>query len=440
MTTLKPVYLRNRDLQTDNKNYLSDYELLEAVSKEIDDTKCIQRDRDLWRIYVGSEGSRRKLLVHGFDICNCNVRAFETNPYSAGTRSPSESVLKVTVKGVPLSVDDDEILKMLKQFNIDITSDLKFEKIRHPVTRKMTGILNGNRFLYIKELPEGTYLPRTSYCAGLRCQIFHYGQPKLKRSPLCTNCWESTHFRNQCENPKRCKVCKSEGHEPGSELCKYYVKEQENIITTSGKGSIISNFHMCEIDIFGMKHRSAEHAYQYVKAMRCEDVARANLIKDCRTALDAKKIGKLIITNVEFEKQRETLMKEIIEAKAVQVSSFRDALKKSHKSAKFVENTFDDFWGSGIDTHASIHTDCGKWPGKNVFGTLVTELANKYRRPTRSWSTPRQSATNADNQMNLTDMLRDLKTPRKRDSSGRRKSPNKDRMRNSPEASDDENK
>ena len=128
MTTLKAVYLRNRDLQTDNKFFLSDYELLEAVSKEIDDTKCIQRDRDLWRIYVGSEGSRRKLLVHGFDISNCNVRAFETNPYSAGTRSPSESVLKVTVKGVPLSVDDDEILKMLKQFNIDFTSDLKFEK------------------------------------------------------------------------------------------------------------------------------------------------------------------------------------------------------------------------------------------------------------------------------------------------------------------------
>ena len=46
---------------------------------------------------------------------------------------------------------------------------------------------------------------------------------------------------------------------------------------------------MCEIDIFGMKHRSAEHAYQYVKAMRSGDVARANLIKDSRTALDAKK-------------------------------------------------------------------------------------------------------------------------------------------------------
>ena len=133
-------------------------------------------------------------------------------------------------------------------------------------------------------------------------------------------------------------------------------------------------------------------------------------------------------------------MREILEAKALQVSAFRDALKKSHKSAKFVENTFDDFWGSGIDTSATLHTDSEKWPGKNVFGTLIGELANRHRRPTRSWSTPRQSASNNDNQMNLTYMLRDLKTPRKQDSSGRRKSPNGDRKRNSPEASEDESK
>ena len=188
METLKPVYLRNRDIQVDDGNVVTDFEILEAATKEINDLKCIQRDRDLWRVYVGSHDSRRKLLTQGFDLRNCNIRAFETNPYPAGTKHPSESVLKVTVKGVPLSVDDSEILKMLEQFNISKTSDLKYEKIRHPVTRKMTGVLNGNRFLYIKQLPEGMFLPRTSHCAGLRCQIYHYGQPKIKRSPLCTNC------------------------------------------------------------------------------------------------------------------------------------------------------------------------------------------------------------------------------------------------------------
>ena len=257
----------------------------------------------------------------------------------------------------------------------------------------------------------------------------------MKKSPLCTNCWENTHFRQQCNNEQRCKVCKSEGLEPGSELCKYYVNSQENVTSTCGRDSTLTNFSMCEIDIYGLKHRSAEHACQYVKAMRCGDIARANIIKICRTALDARKIGKLISTTEEFDAQRVSVMKEILEAKALQVTSFRDALKKSNKSAKFVETTFDNYWGAGIDARAAMHTDCEKWPGKNVFGGLISDLACKYRRPARSWSTPRKVS---GTQQEITDMLRDLKTPRKRDISGKRKSP--DTNRKCTTDSDGENK
>ena len=349
METLKPVYLRNRDIQVDNGNVVTDFEILEAATKEINDLKCIQRDRDLWRVYVGSHDSRRKLLTQGFDLRNCNIRAFETNPYSAGTKHPSESVSKVTVKGVPLSVDDSEILKMLEQFNITKTSDLKYEKIRHPVTRKMTGVLNGNRFIYIKQLPEGMFLPRTSHCAGLRCQIYHYGQPKIRRSPLCTNCWEVSHYRSQCKNNSRCKVCKCEGRNPGDKECSAYVEKQPNMTSTCGRDSVLSNFHKCEIDIFGMKHKSSEHAFQYVKAMRSGDLVRANLVRECKTALDAKKVGKLVVPTEQFVTNQESIMKEILEAKATQVSEFREKLKKSKKGSVFVETTYDDLWGSGLD-------------------------------------------------------------------------------------------
>ena len=209
---------------------------------------------------------------------------------------------------------------MLEQFNISPTSDLKYEKIRHPVTRKMTGVLNGNRFMYIKQLPEGVHLPRSSHCAGLRCQIYHYGQPKTKRPQLCTNCWEDTHFRSQCKNNSRCKVCKVEGHNPGEKECSAYVEEQTNLVVTNGRDSVLSNFHKCDLDIFGMKHKSSEHAYQYVKAMRSGDLVRANMIRDCKAAIDAKRICKLVVPTEHFVSQRESLMREILEAKAVQVS------------------------------------------------------------------------------------------------------------------------
>ena len=101
--------------------------------------------------------------------------------------------------------------------------------------------------------------------------------------------------------------------------------------------------------------------------MRSGYVAHANIIKDCRTALDARNIGKLIIANEEFGTQHIPLMREILEAMALQVTAFRDAIKQSHKTTKFVEATYDKYWGAGINTQSTLHTDSEKWYGKNVL-------------------------------------------------------------------------
>ena len=37
-----------------------------------------------------------------------------TYTFSAGINNPSEEVIKITVKGIPLSVDDTEIVKMFE--------------------------------------------------------------------------------------------------------------------------------------------------------------------------------------------------------------------------------------------------------------------------------------------------------------------------------------
>ena len=55
---LKPVYLRNRDIQSNKGSKVTDYDLANAVGKTVNDIKCIQLDRDLWRIYVQSRESR----------------------------------------------------------------------------------------------------------------------------------------------------------------------------------------------------------------------------------------------------------------------------------------------------------------------------------------------------------------------------------------------
>ena len=48
------------------KDPITDYALACAVSEVISDIVSIQRDRDLWRIYVDSVESQKLLLYDGF--------------------------------------------------------------------------------------------------------------------------------------------------------------------------------------------------------------------------------------------------------------------------------------------------------------------------------------------------------------------------------------
>lgn len=80
------------------------------------------------------------------------MAVFDNNPFSAGTEKPSEDIVRITVRGIPLSVDVTCIKYMLEKLGAILTSDIKYEKIRNPNTFKMTEILNGNRFEYMKPM------------------------------------------------------------------------------------------------------------------------------------------------------------------------------------------------------------------------------------------------------------------------------------------------
>ena len=84
-------------------------------------------------------------------------------------------------------------------------------------------------------------------------------------------------------------MCKKPGHEPGDMLCDEYVENNPNIQMFFGKDNVLSNFYPCQINIFGVTHKSAEHALQYVKSMRSGEVPRATAVQEAATALDAKK-------------------------------------------------------------------------------------------------------------------------------------------------------
>ena len=83
-----------------------------------------------------------------------------------------------------------------------------------------------------------------------------------------------------------------------------------------------------------------------------------------------------------------SLMEEVLVAKIEQVPSFKAELSKNSFNTIFVETTFDDQWGSGLNRNGTMFTLSEKWPGKNVLGVMMGKLASRCRPSTTDWRQP----------------------------------------------------
>ena len=410
--TIKPLYLKkNGDLQFKKGRRLSEYDLMIPMKVIGDDLHCIQLDRNLWRVYIKTKESRNKLLTQGIDINNISVSFKNTNPYSSGATSVEQKTLKIRLCGIPLSVDESAVHELLDKLNVKLISKVMYEKIRHQETNRMTSVLNGTRFMYIDPLPEGHHLPRNNTCAGLRCQIFHFGQPKFSRNLLCTKCWGTDPTRSRCRNEQCCKTCQKPGHEPGDKQCEFF-EVQKNITAFNGTDDILSNFYPCEIYLFGVKHKSAEYAFQYAKALRCGDLEAANDIKEATDAVTALRMGNKIKNNEQWLSTKDSIMEEVLENKCVQVPGFCEKLRTT-KQITYVATIFDNEWGSGLNLYGTANTKQSKWPGKNLLGTMIQNIAKKCRKRKLSdqWSRGKQKSGLRDKskQRDVIQMLHDLR-------------------------------
>ena len=130
-------------------------------------------------------------------------------------------------------------------------------------------------------------LPRVAYVSDTKVRMFHPGQDP-PTDKLCTRCYSTEHFKSRCTNPISCPQCRKPEH-TGDETCEAALKEpHENVRVIQGKDDVLSNFYPCNISIYGIQAKSAEHAYQYSKAVCRGDIDVANKIKDAPNAFTAK--------------------------------------------------------------------------------------------------------------------------------------------------------
>lgn len=162
--------------------------------------------------------------------------------------------------------------------------------------------------------------------------------------------------------------------------------------------------------------------FQYIKAVRCGDLDSANAIAKADDALAALRLGKKVKSNDQWVSTKVSVMEEILENKCVQVPVFRDKLVTSKQSTTFVEATYNNEWGSGLDRDGTRNTKPDHWPGKNVLGVLMKKVAKKVRKRKHSDSgkIDRKQKQNKDqpNQRTIVQMLEQLRAMSDSDVSG----------------------
>ncbi len=354
------------NLNSREARILKPLEVYKTVKKVVqsDTVFGAQKIRNLWRIYLKrkpeSHEARIKLLTTGMSLRGVKVILFDKNPYANNEhnaeKANKDNCVTITFKDLPLSYDNSVLEGYLKDYHPDVKlrKQIRYACERDDITGDLTDCKNGDRFVKV-EGPLSKPLPPTAAIGVFTCRIYHYGQ----------------------ESKIECWICNTKGHKAGSPKCAHY-QVNADITTVNGHANVLSNFHPSKVSTpDGRVHKTAEHAWQFMKASRhgftelAEDVATADhggiakrLVKD----IDSKLIP-------EWKDQRLDLMEALLIQKMTEHEEFGNALQECGESI-IAHSVPDRFWGTGLSAGLTEITKPENWPGQNHFGNLLMKIRN----------------------------------------------------------------
>ena len=258
--------------------------------------------------------------------------------------------IKITIKNVPLSVSNSEFVKMLEENHIELTSPVRYGKIRD-LGGGLTEFKNGDRYVYVK--PFQPPIPQKQTVASFPCFVIHHGKTT------------------------KCVSCKTYGHKVGDDLCP--AKPSEVIYAFKGFRHPLSNHFPCKLSVYESEFRSLEHAFFWRMASELGKPDLAERIRNCDHAGKVKKMSTEIAEDEErwrWEKANPDVMSYLLEAKAKQCDIFKNCLLEN-KDKVLAEATKSVIWGTGLSPYVTTHTAPNYWPGKNWLGGMLTELTQK---------------------------------------------------------------
>lgn len=345
---IEPVFVRDRDLKTRD---ITPFIFCQAMERVIGKGKVegAQLISHMWRLYVKDKESRVKLLAKKeLLVVNRNVEMFDQNP--GFLKKTVQQMDKLTIKHVPLSVDNKDVAKMLEENGVKMMSEIKFSCERD-LDGNTTTYKNGDRFVFIQQTVSP--VTRSQKVCGHTAVIIHHGKDN-----------------------KPCLACNLLGHRVGSTDCP--AKPTEKIYTFRGYRHPLSNHYPCDLEIFDNHFKSVEHAFFWRMAKDFGKDVLATDIKESIHAGAAKAMSKDIAPEEErhvWERDAgDGVMKELLYEKCRQVPEFLRCVY-DHREFIFAEANPSRIWATAMSEFVTRNTTPENWIGENRLGQMITEIA-----------------------------------------------------------------
>ena len=223
LITVEPLFIKEVDMPSAD---ISPFNIVRAITRVISPQAVdgVQRIGRLWRLYFKSLTARLEMMSKKTVLIQGKmVPLYEQNPFKTNQRTPEDRKDKLTIKGLPLSVSNDEVQNLLESKKVVLSSQVKYGYMRDE-SGALTAFKNGDRFVYCE--PFNPPIPRQQKICDFHCLVFHHGKDN-----------------NQC------KSCNILGHRSGDPQCPARAADN-TILAFSGYQHPLSNHFLTPIKAF----------------------------------------------------------------------------------------------------------------------------------------------------------------------------------------------
>uniref|UniRef100_A0A6C0AIK2 mRNA (guanine-N(7))-methyltransferase n=1 Tax=viral metagenome TaxID=1070528 RepID=A0A6C0AIK2_9ZZZZ len=175
------------------------------------------------------------------------------------------------------------------------------------------------------------------------------------------------------EPVRRKKITSKEPLTALPDILFFFSKEPEN--------KELSNFYETNFKIDGVEYKSAEHAFEAIKAKTFGDDESFEKILKAKSAQSAKSFGNKVKDFKEdtWAEKQDEVMKSVVRAKFTQNLELRKKLLETEDKLLANADSRDKYWGIGTSANTSIAKDPKKWKGENKLGKMLEELRTQMK-------------------------------------------------------------